>query len=52
MCKLLNIPRANYYYDLNKVTKPKRYNFEDEIIRVFEEAESGMAHVASENNYV
>ena len=40
MCKLLNIPRANYYYDLNKVTKPKRYNFEDEIIRVFEEAES------------
>lgn len=40
MCKLLSIPRSNYYYEMHKVVKPKRYDFENEIIQVIEEAES------------
>ena len=40
MCKLLSIPRSNYYYEINRTIKPKRHDFEDEIIKVFEEAES------------
>lgn len=40
MCKLLSIPRSNYYYETNKVVKPKRYDFENEIIQAFEDAES------------
>lgn len=36
MCLLLEIPRANYYYNLNKPFKPKRYQFEREIIEIFE----------------
>jgi len=38
MCLILEIPRANYYYQINKPIKPKRIAFEAEVIRIFEES--------------
>lgn len=38
MCRLLDIPRANYYYEINKVIKSKIYEFDKEIIQIFRDS--------------
>jgi transposase InsO family protein len=38
MCKLLKIPRSNYYYEINKTSKPQKYGFDKEIIKIFKES--------------
>lgn len=35
MCKLLEIPRSNYYHYINNPPKIKTYDYEDEVIKEF-----------------
>lgn len=39
MCKFLDIPRASYYYEITKVVKPKIYEFDQEIIQIFNDSD-------------
>lgn len=39
MCKFLNVSRASYYYEITKVVKPKIYEFDQEIIQIFNDSD-------------
>lgn len=38
MCELLHLSRARYYYEIHRVTKPERYEFDQEIINIFRDS--------------